>query len=199
MANLTTLECTLPACTAGNSGARYKTPPLPPDVAVQLLALHDRRVHGAAVDQGRHQGGTGGADVHPPDTAAWPVCDDSEPKTTGQNSNTMVTIETVLECPIPGCKGGENFDVFVTPSVSTERAVDILRLHCKREHHTKQCVPQPYLVVDSSELGEKTVLEKEWLEFLRGWAVYRASVKGTREKLHYLMLDSLLDMSEIVN
>ena len=55
------------------------------------------------------------------------------------------------------------------------------------------------MVVDSSELGEKTVLEEEWLEFLRSWAVYRASVKGTREKVHYLLLDSLLAMAEIVD
>ena len=89
MADPVTLECVAPACVSGEDGARYKTPPLPPDVAVQLLALHDRRVHGAAVDQGRHQSGTGGADVHPPDTAAWPMCDDSEPKTTSHSSDTM--------------------------------------------------------------------------------------------------------------
>ena len=48
-------------------------------------------------------------------------------------------------------------------------------------------------------LGEKTVLRDEWLEFLRRWAGYRASVKGSREKLHYLILDSLLDMEGIVD
>ena len=199
MANLLTLECMRHTCKAGRGGARYKTPQLEPGDAILDLDLHDRQVHGAAEAQIHQQGGRGGADTHPPhDTAVWAESDNSENKTTGHSSDTMIIVEVVLECPIPGCEEGENYDVFVTPPVSTERAVDILRLHCKREH-PQQCVPQPYLVVDSSELGEKIVLRDEWLEFLRRWAVYRASVKGTREKLHYLLLDSLLAMAEIVD
>ena len=90
-----TVECMEPACVSGEGGARYKTPPLEPGDAIRLLDLHDRGVHGGAESQGHHQGGTGGADTHPPhDTAVWAVSDNSETKTTGHSSDTMIVAHT---------------------------------------------------------------------------------------------------------
>ena len=129
MADPVTLECMKPGCVAGEDGARFKTPLMAPGDALRLLELHRQDVHppaAGAVGQGnrqgaaaeiedRHQGGTGGADTHPPhDTAVWAVSDNSETKTTGHSSDTMIIVEVVLACPIPDCEGGEDFDVTST-------------------------------------------------------------------------------------
>ena len=41
----TTLECTPPGCTLGNDGAKYKTPEMEMEFAMQLLVMHQANNH----------------------------------------------------------------------------------------------------------------------------------------------------------
>ena len=48
-AEMSALQCTHQGCTEGDGGARYKTPPLEPQYALELLKLHREDAHGQQV------------------------------------------------------------------------------------------------------------------------------------------------------